>query len=192
MQIKADITDRQLIDDYRRTENASAIETLFLRYHHIVYLVCYKYLKNEEESKDAVMDIFHKLLIDCKKYNISNFRAWLYTVAKNHCLMKIRTDKRLNVQYIPSDEIDTLIMENDDFVNLRDGGIDIPWDVLLSSLSTEQKTCVELFYFKKKSYKEIAQINGMDIRQIKSHIQNGKRNLKNLLKKRTGGTYVFP
>jgi len=189
--MKSYISDSHLIEDYKRSDDISDIETLFLRYSHIVFLVCYKYLHHEEESKDAVMEVFQKLLVDCKKYDIVNFKAWLHTVTKNHCLMKLRKDGKLKLQYIPADEIDTIVVENDDFDNL----IDV-WEtnaaMLLKNLNVEQKSCMELFYFKGKSYKEIAHINSMDVRQVKSHIQNGKRNLKNLLEKKMGGKYVCP
>jgi RNA polymerase sigma-70 factor (ECF subfamily) len=185
MQTNAHISDSSLIDDYKRTENTSAIETLFLRYSHIIYLVCNKYLKDEEESKDSVMEIFQKLLVDCKQYDIINFRAWLHTVTKNHCLMKIRKANKLKIYLMPSEEIDSMAVENDNLVNLT-GEENFDWDSILNSLCKEQKLCIELFYYDEKSYKEIAQINGMDIHQVKSHIQNGKRNLKNLLKKDRG------
>ena len=48
----------------------------------------------------------------------------------------------------------------------------------LEQLNDDQKKCLDLFYFKDKSYVEIAEITGYTINEVKSYIQNGKRNLK--------------
>jgi RNA polymerase sigma-70 factor (ECF subfamily) len=48
----------------------------------------------------------------------------------------------------------------------------------IEELSAEQKKCVDLFYLKEKSYVEIAEITGFTLNEVKSYIQNGKRNLK--------------
>lgn len=190
MENRKNISDNLLIAEYKQSNNTLDMETLFLRYSHIVYLVSLKYLRHEEESKDAVMEIFQRLLTDCKKYEIRNFKSWLQTVTRNHCLMKLRKSRTFELQYLPSDEIDTIVVENEDFDNL----IDI-WDknvtAFMESLNEHQRTCMELFYFKEKSYKEIANMNGMDVRQVKSHIQNGKRNLKSLIENKMRGQNVI-
>lgn len=176
------IPDGNITDGSRHIGDTFDIESLFLRYSHLLYLVCHKYLKNEEESKDAVMEIFLKLLTVKKEYSVANLPAWLHTVTKNHCLMKIRGAHKGKIYYMPPDEIDSFVMENDDFGHRTDG-VPIQWSTLLDGLNKEQKACIEMFYFKKKSYKEIARLNTMDINEVKSHLQNGKRNLKKLLEK---------
>jgi RNA polymerase sigma factor (sigma-70 family) len=172
----------KVMDNSGQTGDVFDIESLFLRYSHLLYLVCNKYLKNEEESKDAVMEIFLKLLADNKNRSIANLPAWLHAVAKNHCLMKIRKANKTKVFYLPPDEIDAFDMENDDFVH-HIGEEAVQLNELLVNLNKEQKTCVEMFYFQKKSYKEIARLNAMEVSEVKSHLQNGKRNLKRLLEK---------
>ncbi len=180
--INPDIPDNNQTDDSNQKEKARDIGSLFLQYNHLVFLVCVKYLKSEEESKDAVMEIFHKILTDPKEHEIINFPAWLHAVTKNHCLMKIRKAGKTKVLYLPPDEIDTFFVEHEHIFDHTDGDT-IKWEELLNNLNNEQKTCIEMFYYHKKSYKEIAGTNGMNINEVKSHIQNGKRNLKNLLKK---------
>jgi RNA polymerase sigma factor (sigma-70 family) len=179
-QLKIHRADGKITGHPSRTGNMPDIESLFLRYSHLIYLVCNKYFRNEEESKDAVMEIFLKLLVDSKDYSIANLPAWLHAVAKNHCLMKIRKTANTKVIYLPPDELDAFDMENDDFAHHEDTK-PIDWDELLGRLNKEQKTCVEMFYFQKKSYKEIAHLSSMSVNEVKSHLQNGKRNLKKLL-----------
>ena len=179
---KSDFPDRA---DRASVPDAPTVESWFLRYSHVVFLVCRKYLKNEEESRDAVMDIFHKILADGGRYSVSNVPAWLHAVTKNHCLMKIRKSGRMRMVLKTPNDMDRLFMENTDFVNPTDG--EPPdWNALLARLRREQKSCIELFYLEKKSYREIADLTGFRVERVKSHIQNGKRNLKNILLKRTG------
>ena len=94
-QTKKEVSDSQLITNYKNFHDLSSLGILFQRYSYLVFCICQKYLKNEEDRKDAVMDIFDKLAEDLKQYNISNFKSWLYTVTKNHCLMKLRRTREL-------------------------------------------------------------------------------------------------
>lgn len=159
---------------------------LFNRYAHLVLGVCIKYLKNEEEAKDACMQVFEKLIIDLKTTQILNFKGWLHTVSRNHCLIIIRT------KVASQKHFDEFIKNfSEEFVNF--------WTELnhiheaeselnnltraLSELDFEQRQCVELIYFQDKSYKQITEITGYDLNKVKSCIQNGKRNLKILLEK---------
>jgi RNA polymerase sigma-70 factor (ECF subfamily) len=54
----------------------------------------------------------------------------------------------------------------------------------IQELSEEQKLCVNLFYLQKKSYQQITDRTGFTLMQVKSYIQNGKRNLKIILEKK--------
>lgn len=146
---------------------------------HLVYGLSLKYLKEREESQDAVMQVFEKLIEAVKKHDIQNFKSWLYVLAKNHCLMVLRSKKGINsdsvimessIQLHPIEE-DNL---EDDLTKLED---------CIRQLQDEQKQCVELFFLKKKPYLTIAEITGSDIKKVKSYIQNGKRNLKICMEK---------
>lgn len=157
--------------------DAATVESWFLRYSHTIFLVCRKYLKDEEECRDAVMDIFHKLLAEAGKHRVSNVPAWLHAVTKNHCLARLRKASRLKMIFRPLLEKDAAVVENGDFLNLT--GRELPdCETLLAGLDPEQRSCVELFYLKRKSYREIAALVGVPERQVKSRIQNGRRNLK--------------
>jgi RNA polymerase sigma-70 factor (ECF subfamily) len=54
----------------------------------------------------------------------------------------------------------------------------------LIELSQEQRHCVTLFYLQKKSYQQISESTGFNYMQVKSFIQNGKRNLRALVEKK--------
>lgn len=179
---KKKLTDTDLINNFAKTKNPEFLGELYIRYHHLVYLGCQKYLKNKEESKDAVNDIFQNLIDTLRKQEIQNFKSWLYIVTKNHCLMKIRSKKE-PLTIMDSTSLEEQIMENPDFHHPNNES-ELKEDKLKNALSLlphDQKKCLTMFYFANKSYKDIAHEIGYDLRQVKSHIQNGKRNLKNIL-----------
>ncbi|MCX6234593.1 MAG: sigma-70 family RNA polymerase sigma factor [Bacteroidetes bacterium] len=173
-------TDSDLIARFRSSNNPHIIGELFNRYTHLVFGVCMKYLKDEEEAKDAVMQIFENLFKDLNVHNVENFKSWLHTVTKNYCLMELR---KARAEAISFENLPDEFMESADVEHL-DGVPDIIEDKMMEAvkhLNEEQKTCIELFYLHKKSYIEITQITGYSLKQVKSHVQNGKRNLKIIL-----------
>ncbi len=173
------LSDNEIISYYSKAKNKNCIGELFNRYSHLVYGVCLKYLANVQESQDAVMQIFEKLIRDIHTNDIENLKGWLYMVSKNYCLMQLRKRKAKSfiketdiepIAYSLADEIDTEEMENEIKIKQIMKGID--------GLKPEQKTCVKLFYLQQKCYDEVAEITGFSLKQVKSYIQNGRRNLK--------------
>ncbi|WP_347158833.1 RNA polymerase sigma factor [Pontibacter chitinilyticus] len=177
--------DAELLRLYRQTAELVHVGELFQRHSEMVYLVCLKYLKNEEESKDAAMQVFELLPQALLQHEISNFKGWLYVTTKNHCLMQLRASK--GKQPVPLDAISPLLMENYEPLHLTEAAQTEETEQALQQglqeLPPEQCTCVELFYLQQKSYKEIAAETGYDAGKVKSYIQNGKRNLKLYMEK---------
>ncbi len=169
--------DKQLLQHFYDDGNNEWLGILLQRYTMLLLGLCMKYLKNEEEAKDAVQQVFLKVINELHKYKVEYFKSWLYMVAKNHCLMKLR-DKGKYTQEInektmaaPQDTSDiNLIKEKDKTLELL--------SIALLQLNKEQQLCVTLFYLEKKSYQQIAEHTGYSMMQVKSNIQNGKRNLK--------------
>jgi RNA polymerase sigma-70 factor (ECF subfamily) len=178
----SDIPDLELIARFRSTDDLTLVSDLFGRYTTMIYGVCLKYLRDRDESKDAVMQLFEKLPHALKTHEIANFKSWLYVTARNHCLMQIRAKKGKKTE-----EIGDQVVENDFLVHLE-GESDVENDLsrlerCIGQLAGEQQTCVRMFFLEEKSYKDIATITGFDLNKVKSHIQNGKRNLKICMEK---------
>jgi RNA polymerase sigma-70 factor (ECF subfamily) len=174
-------SDLELVSLFKESGDNSYIGELFKRYAHLIFGVCMKYLKDEEDSKDAVMQIFEKLPEDLKKHEITNFKGWLHSVAKNHCLMELRSktakqekDIQLKVEY-------ETFMEYDEELHLNKEQELVNLEEAIKELKEEQKICIELFYLHEKSYQEVVAITGYEMNKVKSCIQNGKRNLKILM-----------
>jgi RNA polymerase sigma factor (sigma-70 family) len=171
------VSDEELVGFYKKSGDLAIVGELYNRYTALTYGVCLKYLKDREESRDAVMHIFEKLIETLKSHEISQFKGWLYVTARNHCLMALRAGKNKKFE-----EISPFLMESGEDVHLQDGPeIESNLSKLekcIDTLPEEQKQCVQLFYLEKRCYKEITEITGFDLNKVKSYIQNGKRNLK--------------
>jgi RNA polymerase sigma-70 factor (ECF subfamily) len=163
---------------------------LYERYAHLVLGVCFKYLKDGEAAKDATQQIFIKLLEDLKRFEILHFKPWLLQVTRNHCLMLLR-------QNIPVANNTISLPENMEFED--EGHPFLERELLLNELelavaglNEDQKTCITLFYLQKMTYSSIAQQTGFSMMEVKSHIQNGRRNLKIKLTQLTTATAAQP
>jgi len=171
------LSDTELLARYKHSGELPVLGELYSRYMSLVYGVCMKYLKDRDESKDAVMQVFEKLITTLKTHEVEHFKSWLYVTARNHCLMALRSRKGKNFE-----EISPQLMESDGLLHQED---EPEMEANLSKLekcmeglAAEQKQCVQLFYLQQKCYKEIVQATGYDDNKVKSYIQNGKRNLK--------------
>jgi RNA polymerase sigma factor (sigma-70 family) len=182
-------TDHELVVGYRETGDLKVLGELYQRYMELVYGVCLKYLKEPELAQDAVMQIFEELVSKLKKHEVENFRAWLHQVAKNHCLMQLRTPKNLKTV-----ALSPLLMQNEEDVHLNGvmyGGTSSDdkeqnfqkLESCIAALPEEQKTMIQLFYLDFKCYNEIVEITGKTWNQVRSSIQNGRRNLKMCMEK---------
>ena len=174
-------TDAELISEFSSSGNLELLGELYTAYMHLVYGVCLKYLKDRDESKDAVMQIFEKLITDIPKQHIENFRGWLYTVTKNYCLMHLRSMKSQDERFIEWANYNTFFMETGTSVHpIDEDGSDMEAALMdcIKRLKDEQSECIRLFYFENRCYSEIAIKLNTDEKKVKSHLQNAKRNLK--------------
>jgi RNA polymerase sigma factor (sigma-70 family) len=170
-------SDKELVLAYQQSGDLKLLSNLYQRYMELVYGVCLKYLADPETAKDAVMQVFEELIIKLKKHEVDNFKSWLYTVAKNHCLMQLRSGKNKKTVSISPDlmqsgeewHLNGELQKEEEFKKL---------ERCLQTLSAEQQQTVELFYLQQKCYNEIVEQTGLDWKKVRSLIQNGRRNLK--------------
>ncbi|MBS1665673.1 MAG: sigma-70 family RNA polymerase sigma factor [Bacteroidetes bacterium] len=169
--------DQQLVAAFRQSADLKILASLYQRYLDLLYGVCLKYLGEPEAAKDAVMDIFEELVQKLPKHEVTYFRGWLYTLAKNHCLMKLRSGNHLKVTSFDPEHVQTgeELHLNDRVEKEQQLG---QLSKCIETLSDDQRTVVELFYLQNKCYKEIETITGLQWNKVRSHIQNGRRNLK--------------
>ncbi len=176
-----DINDHELLEKFYNDHDNEWLGILLPRYTLLLLGVCMKYLKNEDDAKDAVQQIFLKTINELHKYKVDYFKSWIYMIAKNHCLMKLRDkgkypleiNDRIAATPDEAEEINLLTEKNNTLNQLNEA---------LLQLNKEQQLCLTLFYLEKRSYTEIAADTGYSMMQVKSNIQNGKRNLRLSLK----------
>jgi RNA polymerase sigma-70 factor, ECF subfamily len=175
-----DITDEELLRQFYRNGSLETLGELYSRYMHLVYGVSLKYLESREDARDAVMQIFEKLILDLPGQEIRNFKSWLYVLVKNFCLMQIRSQKSADGR-LEGYKIELEFMESGTEmhpIDKEDHSVEEALKHCIEQLKSEQKQCIELFYYEKRCYQEIAEQLEMNEKKVKSYLQNGKRNLK--------------
>jgi RNA polymerase sigma factor (sigma-70 family) len=177
------LTDKELVTLYKDNGDMGVLGELYQRYMELVYGVCLKYFKEPERSKDSVMLIFEELTTKLKKHEVDNFKGWLHQVTKNHCLMQLRTPKNMKTV-----EFKTEIVQSEEELHLN--GVLEKEESLqtmehcLGTLVAEQQQAIKLFYLEGKCYNEITELTGKEWNQVRSLIQNGRRNLKICMEKK--------
>jgi len=171
-------TDEELLAHYLKAKENVFLNQLLKRYTHLIYALCLRYLKNRNDASDASMVVITHVIERISDKEIRSFKNWLYTITKNYCLSDLRKSKQTFL------DITTCFQLLDDSID-KDG---IDFDQVmphifpaLNELQIEQRECIELFYLQNKSYQEVSEITGKSLNKVKSHIQNGKRNLKRIL-----------
>lgn len=180
-------SDEELALNYFNTGNKQFVGELFEKHVKTVFGVCLFYFKDKDTAQDMVMQIFEKLITELRKTKVNNFKGWLSFVVRNYCISELRKNK--GKYFVPETYLDFEMKEADLNEEEKIAGVsdDEMLDRLkeaLPRLKEKQKTCVELFYLKNKSYEEIAKTTGYSIAEVKSYIQNGKRNLKLIIEEK--------
>ena len=171
-------TDKELVAAFKQSGEMNYLSILYQRYMDLVFGVCLKYFKDAERSKDAVMEIFEELNTKLKQHEVENFKGWLHVLARNYCLMQLRSPRNVKTTEFKAD-----FMQLEENTHLNSEALEkesnfVKIEQCLETLPSEQKDSVRLFYLENKCYNEIAEITGYDWNKVRSYIQNGRRNLK--------------
>jgi RNA polymerase sigma-70 factor (ECF subfamily) len=175
------MTDNDLIQRYKLEGDSAILGELFKRYSALVYGVCLKYLKSREDARDAAMEVYEKLTKSLLHHEVTYFKGWLYATARNHCLMQLRSKKSKPHEDLPPFIVETDAEQHQDGDELE--GNLVKLEKCIEKLVAEQQLCVRLFFLEERCYAEVSQATGFTMNQVKSYIQNGKRNLKICMEK---------
>lgn len=180
-------SDEELLKHYKQSGDKELFADLFKKHVSVVYGTCLFYLQDKDEAQDATMQLFEKLMLDINNREIENFKGWLSFVVRNHCISIIRKNKSQtkNIKSYYEFEYETPDLDKEEKINaIHDDLLIEQMRESLPKLKENQRICVELFYLQNKSYQNIADETGFTLNEIKSFIQNGKRNLKLLLEEK--------
>lgn len=180
------LADEELVKRYSETRDKRAFGVLYKRYAHLVYGSALKYMKNEESARDMVAQVFEKLYRKLPEVEVQSFKNYLYGSVRNECIARLRqlnSERKKKEIYTLDEKNNDPFMENEGLLRLLDSekSVEAKIEQAISQLSEEQRRCIRLFFYEKKSYKEIEEMTDFTLKQVKSYLQNGKRNLRNLL-----------
>lgn len=176
------LSDEDIVSLYKEKQWTNCIDELYQRYSHMVFGVCLKYVKQIENAEDLTLSLFASLTDKLLHHQVQHFKSWLYVSARNSSLMFLRANKislELKVDDLLYDDSDQQLDEKLEKDELIESLV-----MVFEELKQEQRICIQLFYLQKKSYEEVAKITNYSMKEVKSHLQNGRRNLKLLLEKR--------
>jgi RNA polymerase sigma-70 factor, ECF subfamily len=182
---KGSQTDQELLAAFRQSGRAELLAELYDRYLELSYGLCLRYLRSPAAAEDATMEVFEVLLRKVPRHEIHNFRSWLHTFVRNHCLMELRANGKSPLRNATDD-----FMQSEPFVHPEE---EQPWErrtetqaalsACIAALNEEQQRCIRLFYLDGYTYKEVAAAVQLELGRVRSHIQNGRRNLKICMEK---------
>jgi len=179
--------DSELMLQFRKTRHDLILSVLFERYKHLVFGVCLKYFEENTQSEDTMMEVFRMAFSRMETEQITNFKNWVYTIAKNRCIRATRTESKIvsiedSQAFNPNEHCYEL--NTDEFMEVNQHLREINREKFyeaFESLRKTQRDCIFAFYFEKKTYKQIAAMGQYSEREVKTNIQNGKLNLKKSL-----------
>ena len=172
-------TDAELLATFRSSGAADDLYPLYERHAELIYALALRYLGTPERAEDAGMEVWTVLLEKLPRHEVTNFRSWLQTTVRNHCLMQLRREKRSPLRQNGPD-----IMQSDHLLHLSGEEPDATPDTralygCLKTLKEEQRRCVRLFYLGEgETYQSVAEKLHLSVGRVRSHLQNGRRNLK--------------
>ena len=175
------LSDQELIELFVLKNDSQVIAELYKRYGHLVFGVCMKYLKHIQNAEDLTIELFAELPEKLLNHTILHFKSWLYATTKNSCLMLLRKKNGCNssIEDLNLDIADEGRISTKEILETKLEALEIA----LEELNEKQAICIKAFYLEKRCYDEISKMEGLTLNEVKSHIQNGKRNLKMILSK---------
>lgn len=177
-------SDEDLLARYQAGGELAVLGQLFERYAELVYGVCLKYCRDEQEAEDAAMAVFEQLVAKAREHEVHNFKSWLHVLTKNHCLMQLRKASRAREQSFEPQLMQSVDNRHHTIEIHEDNGQLKGLNDCMEQLPEEQRQCVQAFYLEGHSYKEIAGFRKEELGRVRSYIQNGRRNLRICLEKK--------
>lgn len=176
------MSEDELLEAYKNSEDLNYLGELYQRKSVMISSICVKYMDRIEDAEDAAVEIFEILKKDLLKHEVQNLNGWLFSVTRNHCYKKLNKFKREGAVLMDDEKSLNHFVESNTDEDLEDkmlkeAEIEL-MEEAIKHLKDDQQLCIELFYLKQMSYKEIEDETNLDLKKIKSHIQNGKRNIK--------------
>ncbi len=172
-----ELTEGQLVERFRETGESRHFETLYLRTRRTVYSRCLAIVKDGESAEDLSHETFLRAYDQFARLEGSNFSGWVYKIATNLSLNwlrdKLNRQRLLRKKGAPTEEK----LESTEERLLQQNRLGRARRVL-KTLKEEQRTVLTLKYVEGCSYSEIEAQTGYTYDQVRSYLQNARRNFQ--------------
>jgi RNA polymerase sigma-70 factor, ECF subfamily len=156
--------------------NENAYGALVDRYKEGLYRHCFKFMRDENEAEDIAHEAFIEAYVHLDRYDPRfRFSTWLYKIATNLALMRLR--KRRDIR-LDEDELDRIVS---DLPGAEDLAFYREIRDAVDALPLQYRTVVSMHYWQGKSYSEIATHMGTSVGSIKGWMSRAKKQLKEVL-----------
>ena len=163
------------VSDYVMEEAPEAkVEELLKEYHQKIYVYCYNILRSTPDAEDAAQEVFIKAYESKKLMEINNSSAWLYKIAYNHCLNKLKRKKI--IEFIPFTEKGKV---------QKDDHSDFELSHILSELKPKERALIVLRIIEDKDFTEIASILDISTPTARKRFERIKSKIQKIIERRS-------
>ncbi|MDO6507318.1 RNA polymerase sigma factor SigX [Colwellia sp. 4_MG-2023] len=158
------LTERQLVALVQESlpYDTRLFQQLITPYLPVLKGYCAKLLNNLSDAEDVVQETIIKALTHLKSFKwVGSFKAWLFKIAHNECINKIR-DRRWDAMINDDEYLENLVVENNDYEDLP-----AVLSALMKNLSFEDRNIMLLRYRTELEFQEIADICNLKLSAIK-------------------------
>ncbi|MEL6655687.1 MAG: sigma-70 family RNA polymerase sigma factor [Bacteroidota bacterium] len=179
-------SDEELVRQFQQSGDRFLLGLLLRRYSQSILGTCHYYLRQPQDAEDAAMEVCELIVRQLQKpKEIKRFKDWVFIIARNYCFRKLKDNKRLTElstewekDFLNSD----VQYELGDTLYVQEEALYARVDAEIQQLNEQQRLCLTAFYWQGEKYKDIAARYGMTTDEVRSAIQNGRRNLRNRFK----------
>jgi RNA polymerase sigma-70 factor (ECF subfamily) len=154
------------------TKEYPVIAELFEQYSHDILRYAFSILRNTEDAKDVLQDVFLKYQKSEENFRGEcSYKSWLFTITRNTCYDRLKTIKN-------TVELEELVYEPSPEVNIDHL---ITLNTALGKLSPEENEIIYLKDFERYTCGEIAELLGVSITNAKTRLFRAKMKLRKLV-----------
>jgi RNA polymerase sigma-70 factor (ECF subfamily) len=184
------LNDQELIRLFRQTGEDHHFKQLYDRYRHLVFFSCLGLLKEAEAAKDVSSEVWVQFYSEIERQEIYSVPALLAVIVrrKSYSFIRQSAARRRLLKFVAEEQAwdrhyQLAESPNSYFIKAEEAAGTALLAAAIGLLPVAQQACIRLFFYEGKSYREIAAHTGYTLKQVKSHLQNGRRRLHIILRK---------
>lgn len=176
-------SEEELVTELRATRDGRLFDELYRRSRRKVFGVCFNILGEASAAEDACHDAYVRAWERIDSLRGSNFTAWVRRIAANRCYDELRRTRPDELdghhpEPVADDQIEGAVIARQELNRAID---------VIASLDEHQRRVFLLRHLDSRSYDEISEATGYDAKQVKSYLQNARRNFHLAWRQASGG-----